>query len=158
MQRNWWLLVHIAAVLGFMMAHGASAAVLYRLRRERDRERIRTLLQFSGSTARTMYISLVIIIAAGIRLAFLTSFYKSQTWPWLSLGLLVGTAGLMFFAIRPYYRRVAELTLLRPSGAPRASDEELESVLRSPRPMIIAHLGFAVLLAILYMMIFKKPA
>ena len=157
MERNWWLFVHIAGVFAFLLAHGASAAVAFRLRRERDRERIRTLLQFSGSTARTMYLTLIVIVVAGIRLTFLTSVFKSMTWPWLSLGLLALITLLMLFVIRPFYRRVSDACLLRPSGAPRVSDEELGSMLRSPLPMVMSYAGFGVLLAILYMMIFKKP-
>jgi hypothetical protein len=157
-ERNWWLLVHIAGVFAFLLAHGASAAVAFRLRRERDRERIRTLLQFSGSTARTMYLTLIVIVAAGIRLTFLTSVFKSMTWPWLSLALLALITLLMLLVIRPFYRRVSDACLLRPSGAPRVSDEELSAMLRSPLPMAMSYAGFGVLLAILYMMIFKKPA
>lgn len=156
MERNWWLFVHIGSVFAFLLAHGASAAVAFALRRERDRERIRTLLQLSGSTARTMYATLAVLLGAGIRLTFLQRMW-GLTWIRLSLGLLVGISVLMFVVARPYYRRVAEVSLLRPSGAPRVSDEELDSLLLSPRPMIAAGLGFAALFGILYMMIFKQP-
>lgn len=158
MQRNWWIFVHIGASFVFLMAHGTSVAVFFRLRKERDRERIRTYLQLSGTTARTMYLSLAVLVGTGLRLAFMpfTEFHKFK-WPWISLGLLVAVLLAMLAVARPYYRRVSEATLLRPSGAPRASDEELDQMLRSPRPALVSHLALAALVGILYMMVFKKP-
>ena len=38
----------MAAVLGFFIAHGTSMAVAFRLKRERDPERVRALLDLSG--------------------------------------------------------------------------------------------------------------
>ncbi len=39
--------LHVLGVFAFLMAHGASASMLFRLRRERDPEKIRTLLDLS---------------------------------------------------------------------------------------------------------------
>jgi uncharacterized membrane protein len=61
----------------------------------------------------------------------------------------------MFVVARPYYRRVAEATELRPSGVPRVSDEDLALRLTSRIPTVIALLGFGGLAVILWLMIFK---
>jgi hypothetical protein len=44
---------------------------------------------------------------------------------------------------------------MRESGVPRKSDEELDELLRSPLPMNNAAIGFAGLLVIMWLMIFK---
>src|SRR5690242_2789254 len=46
---RWWVFIHLAGVFMFLLAHGASVSALFRLRKERDREKIRQLIQFSGS-------------------------------------------------------------------------------------------------------------
>ena len=43
----WWVYLHILGGLLFMLAHGASAAVVFRLRRERDPAAVRVLLGLS---------------------------------------------------------------------------------------------------------------
>jgi hypothetical protein len=50
---------------------------------------------------------------------------------------------------------VKEAVEVRPSGVPRRSDEELAEILRSPVALWNAVFGFAVLLVITWLMIFK---
>jgi hypothetical protein len=136
---RWWVFIHLAGVFGFLLAHGASVSALFRLRKERDREKIRQLLQFSGSTVRLFYISLLVLVIGGVGAGLQAHLFKKK---WILVA-------------RPYYRRVAEATELRPSGVPRVSDEDLALRLRSPIPVVVALLGFGGLAAILWLMIFK---
>ena len=53
------------------------------------------------------------------------------------------------------YQRVKEAVEVRPSGVPRRSDEELAEILRSPVAVWNAAFGFAALLVITWLMIFK---
>jgi uncharacterized membrane protein len=141
-------------VFGFLLSHGVSSNVAFRIRRERDRVKIKDLIALSGSSVRLMYVSLVLLLAG----AFIMTFqfhYWGQLWVRLSLGILVVTVIFMIGMASPYYRRVSEAVELRPSGVPRKSDEELEAILRSSTPMIVAAVGFAALFVILYLMIFK---
>jgi hypothetical protein len=151
---RWWVFIHLTGVFGFLLAHGVSTTVLFRLRRERDRERIRSLLQFSGSTVRMFYGSLALLLLGGIE-AGLKVGYFHQKWIWISIGVLAGVTVLMLLLARPYYKKIAAATELRPSGVPRISDEELASRLESPTPIAIAAIGGFGLLVILYLMIFK---
>ena len=151
---NWWKFVHVAGVFGFLLAHGASVSALFRLRKERDREKIRQLIQFSGSTIRLFYISLLVLVIGGV-VAGLQGHWFSQQWIWEAIGVLVVVSVAMFVIARPYYRQIAEATELRPSGVPRVSDEDLAARLQSPIPTIVALLGFGGLLVILWLMIFK---
>ena len=46
---TFWVFIHLVGVLGFLAAHGTSTAVALRLRRQRDREQVRALLDLSRS-------------------------------------------------------------------------------------------------------------
>ncbi len=156
MARQWWLLLHLTGVLIFVGAHGVSMFVLYRVRGERDRQRIADLIAFSGTTTRPMYIGLLILVIGGVgnALAFhLFSF--SQGWLLLSIVILLVTIGLMVGLAAPYFRRITAACEMRPSGVPRVSDEELEQLLRSGDAHAIAAVGVVGLLSILYLMLFK---
>src|SRR5207248_966623 len=80
---QWWVFIHIVGVLGFLLAHGESVAVLFARRRERDPDRIRTLLGLSGQSATAFYVSFLVLL--GGRLAAATC------GPWWSAG--VGRVG-----------------------------------------------------------------
>jgi uncharacterized membrane protein len=151
---RWWAFVHLVGVFGFLLAHGTSVAVMFRVRKETDREKIRQLLQFSGSTIRMFYVSLAVLLAGGIG-AGLQNHYFWQRWLTISIAVLVAVSLAMYFLARPYYRAINAATELRPSGVPRVSDEDLHQRLRSRRPTTVALLGFGGLLAILWLMIFK---
>jgi uncharacterized membrane protein len=154
MTYQWLKFLHVASVLAFIAAHGTSMTVLYAIRKERDRSRILSLIQVSGQTTIPMYVSLGAIVLFGALLAFKVH-YWGQTWLWVSIVLLVVTAGLMTATAKPYFARVKEACQMRPSGVPRISDEELGDVLGSAKAHLISAIGVVGLLAILYLMIFK---
>lgn len=151
---RWIVFIHIVGVLGFVMFHGVSVMVALRLRKERDRTRIAELMQFSGSSVAGMYASLLVLLIGGVWAGFKLDWWK-YAWIWVALGLLVFMIGEMSAVARPYYQRVKEAVEVRPSGVPRRSDEELDQMLRSPLPMVNAAAGFAALLFITWLMIYK---
>jgi len=153
---RWWKLLHVVGVLGFVMFHGVSILVAFRLRKERDRTRIAELLQFSGSAVKGMYVSLLLLIAFGVIAGF-AGHWWSFWWIWISLGLLVITIGEMTGVARPYYQSLKDAIQFRPSGVPRKSDEELDQLLRSGLALFNAVWGVAVLLVIAWLMIWKPP-
>ena len=141
-------------VIAFVTFHGVSVMAALRVRKERDRGRIATMLQLSGSSVTGMYVSLAWLITFGV-VAGIQGDYWDDGWFWISIGLLVIVVGEMSAVARPYYQRVKEAVEVRPSGVPRRSDEELEEILRSRVAVWNAAFGAAVLLAITYLMIFK---
>ena len=151
---QWWLLVHLTGVLVFVGAHGVSMFVMFRIRGERDRQRIAELITFSGTTTRPMYIGLAILTIGGVG-AGLTLHLFSQWWLWIAIGILLITIGLMSGLAKPYFRRITASCEIRPSGVPRVSDEELEQLLRSGEATAISVIGIVGLLSILYLMLFK---
>ncbi len=126
----------------------------FRLRRERDRGRIKELIQLSGSTLAWFYASFAVLLVGGVG-AGVQGHWFNQLWIWLSLALLVATSGAMSALARPYHRRISEAVEMRPSGVPRTSEEELAAILSSPMPLVVAWIGFATLAVIVWLMIFK---
>jgi len=102
---RFWLFVHIAGLLGFVGAHGVSAAVGLGLRRERDPERIRAMLELSAATRVPMYASLALLLTGGLVNGFLGHWW-GQGWIWFALGLFVAMAATLVGLAVPYYRRV----------------------------------------------------
>ncbi len=151
---QWWKFVHIAAAFAFLLAHGVSVSVFFRLRKERDRARILELRQLSGSSVVAMYVSLLVLIVSGVVSGFL-GHYWGYWWIWAAIGILVALIVEMSAVGRTYYGKVAEATQMRESGVPRVSDEELDELLRSKVPVVNAVIGFAGLLLILWLMVFK---
>jgi uncharacterized membrane protein len=151
---SWWKFLHVAGVIAFVSFHGVSMVAALRVRKERDRVRIATVLQLSGSSLMGMYVSLAWLITFGV-VAGIQGDFWNDGWFWISIGLLVLAVGEMSAVGRPYYERLKEAVEVRPSGVPRRSDEELEEILSSPVALWNAVFGVAVLLAITWLMIFK---
>jgi hypothetical protein len=151
---TWWKFLHVAGVIAFVMFHGVSMMVALQLRTERDRGRIATMTQLSGSSLRGMYVALLWLIVFGV-IAGIQGAWWNDGWFWISVGLLVVAIAEMSAVGRPYYERVKEAIEVRPSGVPRRSDEELDEILRSPIGLWNTVFGIAVLAAIAWLMIFK---
>ena len=122
---SWWKFLHVAGVIAFVSFHGVSMVAALRVRKERDRVRIATVLQLSGSSSMGMYVSLAWLITFGV-VAGIQGDFWNDGWFWIAIGLLVLVVGEMSAVARPYYERLKEAVEVRPSGVPRRSDEELE--------------------------------
>ena len=150
---NWVLYAHIASAFVFLAAHGVSMIVMYRIRGERDRAKILTLITLSGATTLPMYVALGAIVISGVLAALkLESF--GHWWVWAAIAILVLTIGLMTAVAKPYFAKVKLACQVRPSGVPRTSDEELGEILAGPTTHVITAIGVIGLLAILYLMVF----
>ncbi len=146
-----WKLLHLIGAFGFVAAHGATAAVAFRLRREREPVRVRALLELSRSTRSLMYWSLLVLVVAGVANGFYFH-YWSQGWIWTSLVLLTALLGAAFPLAVPYYRRIR---LAVDPERPVASPEELAVLLTSSRPIVIAWVETVGILVILWLMVYK---
>lgn len=152
---NWhlfWKLLHITGGFGFVAAHGATAAVAFRLRREREPDRIRALLELSRSTRRLMYWSLLVLVVAGIANGFFVVRYSERGWLWTSLILLAALIAVAFPMAVPYYRRIRSAV---DPGGPVANSQELARLLTSSRPLVIAWVETVGILLILWLMVYK---
>jgi hypothetical protein len=160
---QFWVFVHLVGVFGFLLAHGVSTAVAMSLRREREPQRIQALLELSSWTLGGFYISILVLLAGGITAGFLGHWW-GEGWIWAALGVLVAMMISMYGLASTYYRRVRQAVGLQTSPraqrqgtspGPPASPEELSSLLRSSRPLLIIVVGIGGLLLILWLMVFK---
>ncbi len=153
--------LHLLGVFTFLMAHGASASMMIRLRRERDPEKIRTLLDLSSDSLSLMYFALLLLLSAGIVAGFLGNWW-GHGWIWVALAVLILVVVLMSLLGSFYYAKVRKAVGLpylenyKPQPAsPPASAEELAALLNSARTLWIAAIGVGGLVVLLGLMIFK---
>ncbi|MDP9224287.1 MAG: cupredoxin domain-containing protein [Actinomycetota bacterium] len=151
---QWWVFVHLAGVFAFLVSHGASVIITFRLRQERDPHRVAALLQLSSSTISAFYASLVVLLVGGIVAASLGNLW-GYGWIWGAVVILLVVSLAMYFVARPYYRRVRFVTAAIVDGSEAVSPQQYDSILRSGRPLTIAGIGMAGLALILYLMLFK---
>jgi hypothetical protein len=157
----WSLFFHLVGVTGFMLAHGSSAGLAFAMRRERDPERMRRLLQLSEASFSVLYPSLLVLIAGGIVGAF-RRHYWSFGWIWVAIGVLVVAFGIMFVLGGGRYSQVRKVLGIRyregfkilPPG-PAGTQQELEAAVARLQPFVLLGTGVVVIAVALYLMIAK---
>jgi cytochrome bd-type quinol oxidase subunit 2 len=152
---QWWVLLHLVGVAGFLATHGVSMFVMYRVRAVGgNRDRIADLIALSRSTVIPMYAFLGMLLLGGI-VAGLQNDWFNDWWIWEAIVVLLITTGAMYGLAKPHMNRLLEACTVRPSGVPRVSDEELNELLSGPRTTLVTAIGAGALIVILYLMIFK---
>jgi hypothetical protein len=162
--KSWLVVVHVLGVLGFVMVHGVSALVLFRLRRERDPGRLRTMLDLSASTQGLMGIFLLVFFVSGVLagLAFPNWWANGSLWLWASLGLFIVVMAAMTAFGASYLNEIRAAlgmptTRQRAPVAGAAVDEAaLARLLVSSRPLVVAAIGIGGIAIIAWLMI-QKP-
>ena len=111
------LFAHVLSAFLYLLAHGASAAVAYRVRRETSVERVRALLDLSRATVPVANSMFLVTVACGIALGALGHWWSAR-WLWLSIVTLVIVLAIMARTAAPYFRRIrVVLGLATPDGA-----------------------------------------
>jgi len=85
---RWLIFLHVLAALTFFLAHGTSAAMAFRLRKETDLPRIRAMLDLSDSTIEIMFISFLGMGLTGLALPFFIHIWN-KVWVWASILLMI---------------------------------------------------------------------
>ena len=158
---RWIVFLHIAAIFGFLLAHGSSAAVAFALRRERKPERLRALLDLSSSTLSVFYLALLVLLVAGIVAGFMGHWW-GRGWIWLSLLVLVAMVAGMWTIGSQHYHRVRkalgmgymEGMKFHPHVEP-ATAEALDALLARGQPVLLAAIGYGGALIVAGLMWFK---
>lgn len=151
---RWWVLLHVLGVAGFLISHGVSMYVTFRLPREHDPARVAYLIELSSSSVGAMWNSIGVLLLGGIVAAFLGHWW-GHAWIWISIALLVATTGAMYALARPWFRRVGLVARAMAEGSQAVSAEEFTTMLRSKRPAAIAVVGLGGLVAILFLMLIQ---
>jgi hypothetical protein len=157
-------LIHVLAVMAFILTHGVSGLVALKLRRERDRVRIQALVQLSSSFLLWGWLALAVLFVAGILAGISGGWWTSgRWWIWASLGVFLVVTVLMTPVASSYMEAVRHAVGLpsmmdqrRGREAPEpASDEELERILDSRKPIWAAVIGLAGIVILTWLMMSK---
>lgn len=157
---QWLVFLHILAALAFFMVHGASAVMAFRLRQERQLERIRAILDMSNAALPVAYMALGVLVLAGIGAGIMGGWFR-MGWIWASLVLLVIMwFGMHYYAFRFYTPIRKAVGLPYRDGQehpaePPASEEEITALIQMANPLVLAGFSFAVVGVILWLMVFK---
>ncbi len=157
----WLVFIHVLGAFGFALAHGTSAAVALKLRGERNPDRIAALLDLSGRAIYVMYGSLLVLLVAGVAAGFVGGWW-GRLWIWAALVILFALLVSMYLLASRFYEGVRHAAGVRGlqdrKTAPdpvALSAEELDRLLASRRPFLIATVGGVGLVVLLWLMYFK---
>jgi hypothetical protein len=156
----WLLVFHVLSVLAFVAIHGVSMGVWWRIRRERDRAKLTTLLELSGSFILAMSVAALLLIVSGVLVGVAAAWwFNGQWWLWASIGLLVVVVAVMTPLLAIPFSGLRR-ALGTPSAAdqkagtvpPPVNDTELLILLADRRPAVGATLGIGGLVLITWLM------
>jgi hypothetical protein len=158
---RWLVFLHILSALTFFMAHGASATMAFKLRKETNFDRIRAMLDLSWSTMIVMGVSFLIMGLTGLILPFMVHIWnKVYIWASIVLMLFVFIYMSMFNETHykelrrlvglPYMRGNKQLPAEPPSGA-----EEVAALIEKTSPTGLAVVGYVIPAIVLWLMVFK---
>lgn len=157
-------LTHVLAAFGFVLVHGASAMVAFKLRGERDRTRIQALLELSNAYLNWLYVSLGVLLLAGILSGIAGGYWTDgRFWLWASVGLLLAIMVGMYLTATPHFDALRHALGMPTFGdvgkkqdpPPPASDADLALLLGSSRPIQAAAVGIGGIAIIVALMMLK---
>jgi len=140
--------LHVISIFGFLLSHGASVGMAFALKRERDSQKIRALLNLSGTSYPLMLSTLLISILFGIIAGFQGHWWRFG-WIWASIALLMIIFALMYYLGSKVYSAAREAAE-RP-----ASDEALLSILEKSNPVLLTVVGYGGYAIIAWLMMVK---
>jgi len=158
---RWLIFLHILSALTFFMAHGTSAAMAFKVRRETDFARIRAMLDLSLSTMIIMAISFLIMGLTGLILPFLIHIWN-KGYIWVSIVLMLFVFVYMVMFNETSYKKLRRLVGLPyrvrnkelPAEAP-VSAEEVATLLNKINITGLVVVGYVIPAIVLWLMVFK---
>lgn len=154
----WLVLTHVVAAFIFILAHGVSAFVTFRVRSEPDRARLGALLDLSASSLGITFMALAVALVAGIAAAIVGGHF-AKFWPWAAIIILVVVAGSMTpLATYP-------LTAIRRGLGQPTKDDTKKGIVPDPlsdadiavlranlRPRLVTAIGLGGLVVLIWLM------
>jgi hypothetical protein len=158
---RWLVFLHILSSFVFFMAHGVSALMAFRLKRETKPERMRAILDFSNFALPVMYWSLMVLVLAGIGAGIMGNWF-SMGWIWAAIVLLVVIwIGMVIYAMKYYapVRKALGMPYRTRQGdqepsAP-ASESQIGAVVQATNPVLLGGISLVLIAVILWLMMFK---
>ena len=158
---RWLVFLHVLSAITFFLAHGAAAALVFKLRTETDFARIRAMLDLSGSTFMAYIISFLVMGLTGLIMPFLIHIWD-KVYIWLSIILLLFVTVWMSLVSEKQFkhlRRLVGLPYMKGNkdfpAEPPSSPEEVAALLKKINPTQWVIVGYGIPAFILWLMIFK---
>lgn len=157
----WVVFLHVAGSFAFVAGHGVSLVVAFRVRSERQPDRIAALLDVSAASLGLALIGLLVLLVAGIVAGIMGGWF-GRAWIWLSLALLFVVGGSMTPLGAAYFGRIRAAVGQRPRSLPAdapdpapLAPDELAALLHSRRPELLTAIGAGGFVVILWLMLSK---
>jgi hypothetical protein len=143
----WLKFFHIVGVGLFLFGHGVTAITSYAVRGRPADSTTAALLRASIGSAAIYYPGLILILVTGIWMGFVGSLWRTG-WIWTALAVLVLTAMVMGIFSRHYHQA-------RDAFAKPGQEAEAAANLSKTRPALLAVIGTAAIVVLLFLMVFK---
>ena len=157
----WVVLVHVLAAFAFAMSHGVSVFAAFAMRRSGQPGDVRTLLTLSSASLGGLYISLLVLLIAGIIAAIMGGWF-GRGWPWAAIGVVVLVIVAMYAMASRYYASVRSAVGLPSMNdkkgeppPPAVSEDELARLLATRRPETLAAIGILGFVLLIWLMELK---
>jgi hypothetical protein len=158
---RWLIFLHVLSALTFFLAHGASAAMAFKVRKETDLARIRAMLDLSESTIEIMFVSFLGMGLTGVALPFLIRIWN-KGWVWASIILMIFVFIWMVWMNERAYKTLRKLVGLsyrqgskEYPAEPPAGAEEVAAQLKKLSVKGLVLVGYVIPTIVLWLMIFK---
>lgn len=158
---RWLIFLHVLSALTFFLAHGASAAVAFKVRKETDLTRIRAMLDLSESTIEIVFLSFLGVLLTGVALPFFLQLWD-RGWVWLSLLLLIFVFIWMVWMNERKYKILRKLVGLpyrqgskEYPAEPPANMEEVVAHLKKMNVNGLIMVGYVIPAIVLWLMVFQ---
>ena len=158
---RWLIFMHVLAALTFFLAHGASAAMAFKIRKETEFARIGAMLDLSWSTGILVVTSFVVMGLTGTILPFLIHIWN-RGYIWASIGLMLFVVIYMGVFNETHYkqlRRLVGLPYMKGSkqlpAEPPSSQAEVAALLEKTSVTGLIIVGYLIPAFVLWLMIFK---
>lgn len=150
---SWLVLLHLLGLAVFLLAHGVSIFVAFRIRAEPSRDVVVAMLELSRRAAQVVYVGLLLLGLGGLGAAWSAGLLTA---PWVvaSYVAVVVVLVVMFAIASPYYHGLRG-ALAGTGDTPPLDDAALAVRLRSRRPELLAATGGIALVVLFALMTFK---
>lgn len=158
---NWVVFLHVFASMAFMLSHGGTTLMALMLKRERNLERLRSLLDLSGIAQPALWVTLLLLLLSGIAAGIMGRWW-GRGWIWVSLVILIALSFYMMASSGAQYHRLRKVLGLpyfegskdQPALDP-APEHEIYAVQADLQPERLAAAGLGGTALILALMMFK---
>jgi hypothetical protein len=158
---TWIKYVHVLAGFAFLLGHGASVFVAFQLKKTKDLDRMKVLMDVSASGWPVMMLSLLVLLIAGIVSGFLVGAW-GRLWIWVALVLLIAITGWMFSLGGTIYHPLRKMLGMEYmiQGKPQPVEKqrphaEILDFVAATKPRTMLYIGLGGYALIIWLMIFK---